>query len=884
MNGFGESCPRETIDVTSFLRSFPRDFDGVGLTFKGLGKVGITTLTHANLSLLRRAVEGGHDGVIVSCPDFVRESVATAFLASFKNLIEFKGGGGLREPVSGERVAVGRCVVDVVDVDEEMVRFDGLGINHRVGLRRDKFPLVHSASGELTRLKKGSKELRQAAEEYDAVAPFARALLDRCGSAVPAVGIVSSSCQYLDEPPTRILNGSLVSDGHETPLSDALPLTYLSPEKERNGFDWPFDVTPSILLAPRSNGVGDAFSLANCDDGTILDFVSINIPESDVFESEMLPGIRFLVKRQHVPVIGFCDRWTLDKVSGLQALEKYNFLIVDWDWDWGCCEAIRGQGPLVLSATQRNRLEGSSREAKLHVVPSGDSGLSRVASVFEGVLRRTEMINSEALVAKQHLFRYLASALRLTMRPDENYCFERSESIKGSLNAILKSSSLTEEECGDLQEACRILASVFNPTRHLPKEDEILKIVSGRLGEFGQSVTLVVDTDRTERAFEYWRKRVSDEGLPTDRLHVVNVYGFIAEKGSSKDKGDSVVFCGWYDRGTMDRAIHSGISSDVSLVLYAGEDHDLEVGWYNDARIRWQASSERCAKKTDESLSALGFSPPLRPKGKCLKRPSGKECEIRDTSPAATVVEIDKKLLESDIESAGEDGVRARPVLFDDGSHVWLSTDKGHRGKLTVITACLAGLSCEPVKKGASALLQGDVVTRTKADRSYIWEASASVDDGHQADLETAQRWKAPIKRAQERGMTDAEIISRIRSYQKNRVQPQTVRTWITDAGKICPRKKEHIRSIFVAMGEPVDGPVLDEILEAAERVRGSHRKTSRLVKKEIVNLFLDDVAAFGLDDALEGFDRRHSLGTVELLRVMSIGEEARVSENAAVI
>lgn len=867
----------EAMSLEEFIGCCTHVGEGSVLSFENLGDVQFTTITRANLSLFRRARERGFPGIIFSCPDFERESLAIAFLAAFQTLLEADGDPGLHEAVAGERAAIGDCVVKITEACDERVMFESR--DQQTGYLRKlyEFPMVHRApeDSKLTRTK--GSALKRAADEYEQQPRFPRQLLDMCGKPVPMVGYVSSPSQYLNEPPTHILKGGLSTGGVKVSLSRVVPISYVAPSgKMRSSFGWPFDAGPSIIVGPRPDGIGRAYPIIElARSGNSVDFVSLNIPSPDMLETTLLSDVLELTD-MGIGVVGFCDRWTLDRMD---LLKERGFLVFDWD---DCEAAARIEGHL-LSPVQRTMLE--RQHEKVIPVAAGDSGLAKAKEIIYDRLDKVEMNTDDAWVAKQDLFRILGAAIRLTEAPDDEYCELQRDLISESLEAIEDSRSLSSQEAFDeLCEACSILSTIYEPGRPLPKEQQIYELIADRL-EAGYPVILVVDSDRTRRAYEYWRGELEFNDYPTDGFRVINTRDFMAAKGISGK--ESVIFCGWYDRGVMDRAVHSGISSDMTFVLYTDGKGGLELEWWRRANELWHASSNRCSKETDRTLSNLGIKPigRVRKSVAYAKVSAIPDAGEKDGSPAAIITEIEKKRLERDKAGEGERSVVAVPVMFNDGTHVWLRSGGGTSGggRLVVITDCLDGLDNEPERKPASSLLPGDVVLRTHSDKAYIRKASERRVDGYKASLQIAHRWKDPISRARMSGMADAEIVERIKSHLRVPRNTQTVRGWVK-GDRIAPQSEEDIRSIFSAFNIFIKDEDVKSILGAAGSIRGQHQRTGMMAHEKMVALFLDDVSRYGLDDAVSRFDERHESGSVELLRITAIGDEARVAVDRAYV
>lgn len=860
------------LGITDLLNSCSPVSYAQKLTYAGMGDVPFTTLTSANLLLLRRAQQLGLPGLIISCPDLEREALAVSFLAALEHL--YSGDRrGIIEPAQGKRFAIGDCVIEVTRIDETSIWYKANGQSGSEGILKERFDptITHLAcsNSELTNTRK--HRLVDAISRYQGLSSGLRRILDNCGAAIPSVGYLTSPSQYLNEAPTRIPGGSILLDGTPHELSEVLPISYVSPDgRWKSDFKWPFASPPSILVGPRVDGVGTSRPiLETLPGGVDLDFFSINIPSPDTLNTTLLSDIRDLIKRG-VAVIGFCDRWTLDHAKPLLDLGLLPI-------DWADLKDLKLPDSCVLSPRQKNAL---SRGSDVFISVNDEGlGLAQAKQIIYDSLSHVAMNTDSAAQAQQDLFNLLGGAIRMSEPPSEDYCARRAEMMDNALDEIADSRTLTEASFEELEDACKALARFYQQGFIPPKEEKLFETLSLRIEGSG-CVTLVVDQERTDQALLYWKRELEENGIPSDSLKVANIRDFMASRGISGN--EPVVFCGWYDRGTMDRAIHAGIASDLTLILYNDGTGGLEVGWWNKARDAWRKAEDRCARETDLSFEKLSVSPPQRRKRSyvSLKTLDGSDEREKDTSPAAIVSQIERKRLEKDLARAGERSVYATPVLFDDGSHVWLraSDNKSEGGRLIVITDCLAGTSDSYEKKAASALLANDVVLRTHSSRGIISQISRNSNDDHETILGTARAWRAPIEKARKRGIPDSEIIEQIHSRLPDGRSFQTVRAWVVGQDRIAPRSVEDLRAIFAAFGERPSEEQISEVAKAARKIRGQHQRAGAFLKEEMVKAFLDDVHLYGIENALNGFHRRHNIGYVELLKVSAVGERANVA------
>lgn len=866
------------ISFKDFLGMCPYDFDDIDLSFQNLGTVRFTTITRANLKLLKRARANGYAGIIVSCPDFERECVAISVLAALLHLEHDPGAPGLHTVAAGERVAIGSCVAIATDVNDQQVMFSTADDNTGFDKRYTVFPLVHTARNDVplseTRStpKRKKLSLRNAANQYKEIPQPLRHFLDLCGKPVQSVAYCSSPSQYLNEPPTHIPNGSITVAGETSDLSRLLPIThYLASGKIKNDFDWPFDAAPSILVCPRIDGVGTTRpALDAMGDGAAIDFASFNIPSADYLETSMYTDFLDL-KDAGVGIIGFCDRWTMDSI---RRLKDEGFLF----FDWSDCSLAKESDACKLSPIQQTIK--TRRQEKVIAVQDEGSGLWRAKQILYDNLASKQFNSDEALAALANLFAVLGAAIRMTEAPDEGYASEQREVIDGSLEAIAQSRSLSPTDFDELNKACEILRLIYQPGRRLPKEQKIYDLITECIDNT-QRVVLVVDRNRTAPVYDYWCGELSYNGYETRLFSVVNTREFMTSVGIRGN--ETVIFSGWYDRGTMDRALHSGIASNSIFVLYGHDSGGLELEWWERANRQWKAAASRCFNDTNGTLAALRVQKmtgaPKRSLGSMAAHSHIDIPRERDDSPAGVMTSIERLRIQSDLAQTGERSIRATPVLFNDGSHIWLKSNvqRSKGGRLVVITDCLDGQDTEPEQKTAAALLPGDIVLRTHSDKAYIRKTSEQTIKGYEDVFSVAQKWKEPIKAAKLSGLTDAEITNRIYSAVKGSRTKQAVRGWVK-GNRIAPQTVEDIRAVYSGLHYPISDSDFTAITRAVKLIRNKHRAVGRMAAKDMVNQFLTDVRTYGLDDAVSGFDHRHEAGDIELLKVTSVGSEMSVA------
>lgn len=869
----------QEISLDSLLGSAPAGLGDIGLSFPNLGQVAFTSITWANLLLLDKVRDLRAPGLLVSCPDFEREAVSIAFMAALRHLQFDCGELGSHEARVGEKAAIGDLVVEITDIKDKEIHYNTLDQSLAQDSSIREFPLVHLASPKapLSRTKSTKKRkypsLWSEARRYEELPSGLRAILDSCGKSVPAIGYVSSPSPYANDAPTHILSGQMFFDGVPHDLSRCVPVTYLSVNgQKRNSFAWPFDCPPSVLVAPRVDGVGSAVQIADeVDAGHNINFVSFNISGPELMNTSLLSDILDLVD-SGVGVIGFCDRWTLNRLGDLIG---QGFL----PFDWGDCKDVAKKSKrCVLSPVQKRTVE-RQHEIVLSV-QDGDTGLFYAQNTLYGLFGAVDTDDDDFLQAEQSLFGVLGAAIRMTEAPDERYCDQQTGIITDSLETIRQSRLLGREDFSELEQACAALRRIIRPGNRMPKEQQIYDLVTRFLNS-ELPVVLVVDRNRATDAYRYWHDELVHNGYDPRLFSVMTTRDYFS--GHNLNGDEYVIFSGWYGSGIMDRALHSGMATNLFFVLYGHESGGLELEWWLNASERWRGESDRCRRLTNATLTKLGIETlnvSERGKFKTVKAhtkasPKG---EFGD-SPITVMTKIETRRIQQDLARSGEKSVPAVPVMFHDGTHVWLKADanRARGGRLLVINGCLDGQDEEPDQKLALALLPGDVVLRTHSDRDYIRKTSEQTTTGYDDVLALAQKWKTPIKRARSRGLADAEIVERIYAKVSETRTKQGVRGWVKGQ-RIAPQTPADIEAIYEALGYPITDDELSIIAIAVRKIRNKHRAVGRIAAKGMVADFLKDVRQYGLDDAIDGFDQRHEAGDVELLRVTAVGQKKNVA------
>ncbi|MGN1075882.1 MAG: DrmE family protein, partial [Candidatus Enteromonas sp.] len=144
----------------------------------------------------------------------------------------------------------------------------------------------------------------------------------------------------------------------------------------------------------------------------------------------------------------------------------------------------------------------------------------------------------------------------------------------------------------------------------------------------------------------------------------------------------------------------------------------------------------------------------------------------------------------------------------------------------------------------ASDLNIGDIVIFGGSDHNLLISESAKLlaSEGHEDSLTIASSWRDAIRSAQNSGMSDNAII---KEMQKNGIirSDAIFRQWLdSESSIVCPRNKEDLERISLALNDELLFEMADEIVEHAKIVYSARIRTGKfLMKKLMENL---DVAS----------------------------------------
>lgn len=849
-----------------------------------------SAISCATIELLHKAVNVGAPGLLVSCADYGWESICTAFalaLDQYQYLqpapLDFN---------SGSNVAIFDQVFKIKSSSENELKLTRNARNKKKNdriferINKCEFGILHhTGRDELSFYEDGA--LNQFIEKYKSLPHYLKKIIDCVDMLETSVGLATSPSHFMNEAPTSLKRMTIRLDDEEVPLMDFIPTGHISASGELELYSTlACEATPALISAHRVSGAADLFCFNEYIDEGRGRLSALIIEISSVEQFEMMRSDFEDLIAKKVPTIVFCDRWTMSHAT---EIAEMGFLELDWD---------DGQSILLDSHDTDKRLSAKEENLRSHrtvaqkVVKEGYWPFSQVLLTLREIDKKRNLLSLESSNNLATLNRVLNEQMKQTEMLHTSYSENLVRKIDEAANALVKDIALNSEEKDLVRAAENDLKELCAPNRALPKENEVYFWIKDKAKHRTGKIIIIVHKARSEEALRYWLDEIeTKEGIALkNRLKVERVSHFLRRSALTEE--DSVLFCGWFDRGTMDRLLNSGIiNRNALLLLYRGEKgSELETNWYLAAENSWQCARASRARRSLRTLSKLCVEAPdsmvttskIKAPFKNRQAENG-DYDEGDPSLHASIMGIEKRSLEMYRPKTGEGSFKARPVFLSDGTVEWLAEagcggSLHGGGSLHVVTDIVNGSrdACEPEKKNAYQLMPGDVILKVQKDRKAI-QAKAQENGLRDSTYALARVWHDPIDRAL-KSMTQEQIVKRIIDGGCERSE-STIRLWICDKERIAPRDSCDIRAIYNGLGENIDQGDIERMLEAASSVRGRHRAAGRMLTDEIAEIFVNDVLRYGVQKTIEHFPDRHKMGEVDLVTVEAVGDIQDVAE-----
>lgn len=857
----------------------------ISLRYEGKDDVPISACTLVNAAFIEKELQEGARSIAIGICDYSREALAHSIGLSIEDALcgrnrlersfddwsegdilslcgfnfEFKG--------FRENPGIGKCIAYVEK-----------SCTTQRGLNRIKGKIQKCRAG-IEPTKKRGRKLQDGINAYDVLSDNAKILHDSISTVDRPIILATSQSPFHNVPPTKLNKATAIIDGEELPLNDCIKLSHISSDESVKEFcSYGYDGNPSMISICRNEeGIADLYyALSYIEehegDGAPRAVV-VEAPEPEVLDG-MFGHLEDIIEAK-IPVIVFCDERTMRDAA--KTLDQLGFRKLLWTREsMADLESVASSTPWRLTRREECFANGTVRLEP--VKNAGD--FPRIAEVLFAISDNRARMSDRGQQALTNLVRLLSDALKQTEMATEEIAFKRISQLDSSLKVLndpASDSSLSIDNLKDLNEAAALLRTALQADNQLPKEDVSYYKLRDSLDK-GKRVCLVSSNQISAADSEqYWKSLFCDEGYDPSFIRAVTPRQFLKQNCTPDD--EDVFISGWFSREMMEKIVESGLSRIYSLLLYKGGGVELETNWYLSSSNYWRRFRKDLIGQSRSSLSSIDIGDDETYMAACAGL--GQSEKEKDTSPSKLVESMQEDRAVQEKPSDGEEAHRARAVYFMDGSHRWLripdaSRDSSRDGDTLIVIECFGPGEASYTRRTAAALHQGDIVLKTEADDDALDTLCRQEFGSYEEALKVAQLWRKPIDEAKQK-IGERAIKERILRAGSSKKE-QTILSWIRGKTSIAPRSKKDISIISKAFGNYFTDDEITQIAKAARMVKGKRITSGKKLTTEIADKFVADAVKGTIEEAARDFDRKHGLGSVELLVVDYVGGSQLVS------
>lgn len=856
----------------------------ISLRYEGKDDVPISACALVNAAFIEKEIQEGARSIAIGICDYSREALAYSIGLSIEDALcgrnrversfddwsegdilslcgfnfEFKG--------FRENPSIGKCIAYVEK-----------SCTTQRGLNRIRGKIQKCRAG-IEPTKKRGRKLQDGINAYDVLSDNAKILHDSISTVDRPIILATSQSPFHNVPPTKLNKATAIIDGEELPLNDCIKLSHINSDESVKEFcSYGYDGNPSMISICRNEeGIADLYyALSYIEehegDGAPRAVV-VEAPEPEVLDG-MFGHLEDIIEAK-IPVIVFCDERTM---RNAETFDRLGFRKLLWTREsMAGLESIADATPWRLTRREECFANGTVRLEP--VKNAGD--FPRIAEVLFAISDNRARMGDRGQQALTNLVRLFSDALKQTEMVTEEIASKRISQLDSSLKVLndpAYDSSLSIDNLKDLNEAAALLRTALQADNQLPKEDVSYYKLRDSLDK-GKRVCLVSSNQISAADSEqYWKSLFCDEGYDPSFIRAVTPRQFLKQNCTPDD--EDVFISGWFSREMMEKIVESGLSRIYSLLLYKGDGVELETNWYLSSSNYWRRFRKVLIGQSGSSLSSIGIGNDETYMAACAGL--GQSEKEKDTSPSKLVESMQEDRAVQEKPSDGEEAHRARAVYFTDGSHRWLripdaSRDSSRDGDTLIVIECFGPGEVSYTRRTAAALYQGDIVLKTEADDDALDTLCRQGFGSYEEALKVAQLWRKPIDEAKQKIGEQAikERILRAGSSKKE----QTILSWIRGKTSIAPRSKKDISIISKAFGNCFTDDEITQIAKAARMVKGKRITSGKKLTTEIADKFVADAVKGTIEEAARDFDRKHGLGSVELLVVDYVGGSQLVS------
>lgn len=378
----------------------------------------------------------------------------------------------------------------------------------------------------------------------------------------------------------------------------------------------------------------------------------------------------------------------------------------------------------------------------------------------------------------------------------------------------------------------------------------------------------MTDKNRTKN---YWKQWINRRMLHID-LKVCFPTEYYA---SANNCSDITIIVGWLKRAIMRKVIFSYNTETYLVMLY-----DYENRWKNHDIKRWDKvrrysnNKEVIQRSLNDEQLAISIS----------SYEAETLTEIEDIFDTDELEEINfvlrqnryKQFITGDLRKSGE-VVEAIPINYVGGFLAFYQ--KGHR--LVTATKIIVD-DIDKIKVVLPEELHvGDFVVVRESERDIVKDmADVLLKNSNKYNLrELASKWREVIK-------DDLCINTEDEFFQKMAMagcekETATIKNWIDDEEMIAPRAKEDLQCIADATGSEELKAIVDDVYEAAKKVREAHIQAGRILSNQLKLKIVDVLRNYGNIDAVNFWEpieiEVKDIGMVKVLKITDIGSVVSV-------
>lgn len=609
---------------------------------------------------------------------------------------------------------------------------------------------------------------------------------------------------------------------------------------------------PAIVLA------SDLFTInAAIESGCPAQSVIIDVSNSGNIDSQA-DQIDELI-RKGIPITCVTD--TVNSFE-LETLRMRGFNI--WRWDESSITPELYETPR-LTSDKKNRNCAQRKVQYIHI-----DGLASSEAMKALAARREDSQTQSAQIMKMYeeLYSLAFLALRETT-PFTPGDLVRADQVLSSAAATIEKEKtyISEEMYNNYRFIIQTLRTVFTDQYIPVKQKALADCLRNLKGPLASVCLIVPEQFEKTHVKQYWEKWCAEAG----RAISITVLSPGEYYPLSNAAFSSVIVVGWLKRAIMRKILFSFNSDNYCVLLY-----DYEKRWKNYDVRKWQRDLNKagnqeivkksfCSDKLDISVTRFSEeAETVEPEAVTADELNEIEHVLRENKFRQYVARGGSR--------PAQDTVEAIPVNYVGGFIAFYKT--GH--KIICATKIITEDADKVKMLYPSELSIGDFVVVRESDHDLIREMADNLlqKDGKLHLREMAGKWREALE-IEKLFSTPEEICQRLTDAGCVR-GIETINRWLSDEDLIAPRDKQDLKYIAEITGSSVLEELLDQVVDAAEAVKGAHQQAGRILtenlRKRVVQALDEygDIDPFNIWEPIEM--NVDGIGTVRILKIIDIG------------